>query len=144
MRGLYEIINKENNRVYVGESLNITNRWKDHIKMLKNNTHYNYKLQEDFNKYGERAFEFKIHMLIDENISNDTTKYLLLELERSRINFHKKYNTEIYNLEDTLDALMTGKRNNRNFNKKEFLKTKDDLWKQRKYCILGNVIMKKF
>ena len=83
-------------------------------------------------------------MLIDENISNDTTKYLLLELEHSRINFHKKYNTEIYNLEDTLDALMTGKRNNRNFNKKEFLKTKDDLWKQRKYCILGNVIMKKF
>ena len=144
MRGIYEIINKENNRVYVGESLNITNRWKDHIKMLENNTHYNYKLQEDFNKYGEHVFEFKIHMLIDENISNDTTKYLLLELEHSRINFHKKYNTEIYNLEDTLDALMTGKRNNRNFNKKEFLKTKDDLWKQRKYCILGNVIMKKF
>ena len=144
MRGLYEIINKENNRVYVGESLNITNRWKDHIKMLENNTHYNYKLQEDFNKYGERAYKFKNHMLIYKNISNDTTKYLLLELERSRINFHKKYNTEIYNLEDTLDALMTGKRNNRNFNKKEFLKTKDDLWKQRKYCILGNVIMKKF
>ena len=144
MRGIYEIINKENNRVYVGESLNITNRWKDHIKMLESNTHYNYKLQEDFNKYGEHVFEFKIHMLIDENISNDTTKYLLLELEHSRINFHKKYNTEIYNLEDTLDALMTGKRNNRNFNKKEFLKTKDDLWKQRKYCILGNVIMKKF
>ena len=37
MRGIYKITNKNNGKVYIGESLNIERRWEEHKKELSNN-----------------------------------------------------------------------------------------------------------
>lgn len=60
MKGIYQIKNIINNKVYIGSSNNITKRWKQHIDNLVNNLHKNYKLQNEFNEYGMINFYFSI------------------------------------------------------------------------------------
>jgi group I intron endonuclease len=66
MMGVYEIRNKINNKVYIGSATNITTRWNQHIENLLYNIHVNYKLQEDYNKYGISAFSFSILEIVKE------------------------------------------------------------------------------
>jgi group I intron endonuclease len=66
---IYEIKNKSNNWRYIGCSKNYKNRWKEHLKDLKNKTHHNIHLQRAWDKYGESEFEFNILLnLHSENI----------------------------------------------------------------------------
>ena len=58
--GIYMIKNLVNNKVYVGQSVDIDKRWKSHINRLNNNNHFNIYLQRAWNKYREHNFEFKI------------------------------------------------------------------------------------
>jgi len=58
--GIYKIVCTENNKIYIGQSKNIQKRWEQHINELINNKHCNDDLQNDFNKFGELAFEFDI------------------------------------------------------------------------------------
>lgn len=47
-------------RIYVGSTVNITNRWNNHIKTLRINKHKNSKLQNHYNKYGESDLQFSV------------------------------------------------------------------------------------
>ena len=107
MRGIYKITNIKNNKVYIGESLNIIKRWSEHINELKNNNHCNYKLQNDFNKYGINNFKFEVILYLDESIKNYVDKYLLIYYEDKYI---KEYNSisSGYNIENTLEMLKYG------------------------------------
>lgn len=58
--GIYMIKNIINNKIYIGQSLDILGRWKAHLNCLKNNKHVNKKLQNAWNKYGESNFIFEI------------------------------------------------------------------------------------
>ena len=58
--GIYKIQNLINNKVYIGQSVDIEKRWSTHKTELKNNYHYNIHLQNAWNKYGEENFEFSI------------------------------------------------------------------------------------
>lgn len=58
--GVYEITNLINNKIYIGSSINIKKRWKDHILLLKNQKHINVHLLNAWNKYGEENFSFSI------------------------------------------------------------------------------------
>src|ERR1035437_910036 len=59
--GIYVIKNILNNKVIVGQTiLPFRQRWKVHIRSLRNNNHENSHLQNAFGKYGERAFVFQI------------------------------------------------------------------------------------
>ena len=58
--GIYKISNKITNKIYIGQSLDINTRIKDHIRRLNNNKHDNRHLQYSWNKYGEKSFEFLI------------------------------------------------------------------------------------
>lgn len=58
--GIYCIKNLKNNKVYIGKSKNISERWEKHLYALKSNTHPNSHLQSSFNKYGEVNFSFLI------------------------------------------------------------------------------------
>lgn len=80
--GIYYIKNTLNNNMYIGQSVNIKLRFCAHRSSLKNNKHYNEKLQEDFNKYGMDIFEF--------GILEECESEFLDELEQYYI---KKYNT---------------------------------------------------
>lgn len=58
--GIYRIFCGATGKNYIGQSKNIENRWIQHKSELKNNSHINYKLQEDYNTYGLEEFEFSI------------------------------------------------------------------------------------
>jgi group I intron endonuclease len=58
--GVYIIRCKVTGKVYVGSSKNIQARWQGHKVSIKRGKHHSRKLQEDWNKYGENAFEFEI------------------------------------------------------------------------------------
>lgn len=109
MRGIYKIQNAINNKIYIGESLDILRRWEEHINELKNKIHYNKKLQNDWNKYGEENFTFNIISVLDDSIENFLDKYILLIYEDYYI---KKYNSlnDGYNNELTLDKIFQNKK----------------------------------
>jgi group I intron endonuclease len=54
--GVYAIIEKTTNRMYVGSSYNLFIRLQTHSNKLKNNTHYNKHLQNSYNKYTKDNF----------------------------------------------------------------------------------------
>lgn len=56
----YKITNIKNGSFYIGITTDIERRKKQHFTNLKNNSHPNYKMQKDYNIYGEENFTFKI------------------------------------------------------------------------------------
>jgi len=58
--GIYCILNKTNNKKYIGCATNIDKRWDKHRSKLENNKHENSYLQRTWNKYGKENFEFNI------------------------------------------------------------------------------------
>lgn len=64
--GIYKILNKINNKFYVGSSNNIKRRWMHHITYLNGGYHANVYLQNAWNKYGQQAFDFILLEEIDE------------------------------------------------------------------------------
>lgn len=58
--GIYKIINILNNKFYIGSSVDLKKRFREHIRRLKRNTHHCVYLQNSFNKYGENNFKFEI------------------------------------------------------------------------------------
>ena len=57
--GIYGIYNFISHKWYIGQSINIKDRWSRHIRSLNNGKSSN-KLQRAWNKYGEENFEFMI------------------------------------------------------------------------------------
>lgn len=107
MRGIYKITNKINGKVYIGESLDILRRWREHKETLEDNKHSNYKLQEEYNKYGIDNFEFNIVSVLNDDISHFSDKYILLVYEYYYI---LKYNSikSGYNIEPTAKEVIKG------------------------------------
>lgn len=88
--GVYRIVNKVNEKVYVGQSINIKARWKDHINSLNRGDSRCTVLQRAWNKYGQENFSFEILELCSED--------MLDEVEIKYINIYascsKGYNVE--------------------------------------------------
>lgn len=80
--GIYAIKNKINNKMYIGKSVNVNKRKSYHLWLLRNNSHFNPKLQNAFNKYGEENLEF----VILEKCNKD-------ELDDKEIKYINRYNT---------------------------------------------------
>lgn len=70
--GIYCIINRINNKVYIGQSLNLQKRFKEHKTDLKKGIHVNTHLQNAYNKYGVENFIFKVIMFCD---ASELNKY---------------------------------------------------------------------
>lgn len=54
LSGIYQIRNTFNNKKYIGSSVNLRRRYREHFNTLINGTHYNSKIQRAFNKYDEK------------------------------------------------------------------------------------------
>lgn len=84
-RGVYVIENKITGEKYIGISVKMRKRWKNHRYRLNNNIHHSPKLQNAWNKYGAENFKFyTIYFAFTKNSKE------LLELERFYI---EKYDT---------------------------------------------------
>lgn len=66
--GIYKITNQTNDKVYVGKSVDVLTRWKDHEFRLQKGTHYNVHLQKSWNKYGELSFKFEVIEVCDKKL----------------------------------------------------------------------------
>ncbi|MBD5589140.1 GIY-YIG nuclease family protein [Clostridium botulinum] len=125
MRGIYKIQNKTNGKIYIGESLDIRRRWEEHKELLNNNEHHSWKLQEDWNTYGEDDFKFKILNVLDDCINSYIDKYICILYEAKYI---KEYNTieDGYNIEKTIlevvngDKIVTNEKRDKGILKKYF------------------------
>ena len=114
MIGIYKILNLVNNKVYVGQTINYTNRVYLHTHYLENNCHCNSHLQNAWNKYGSENFKFE---LIEDFSDTDYEKVLLDKIldehEIFWIKFYKASNPDFgYNLSEGGDgATLFGDRN---------------------------------
>lgn len=86
--GVYKIKNTVNNLFYLGSTHCFRKRWMKHLLLLRRNKHYNGKLQQDFNHFGENCFEFEIL----ERTCIDNL------LEREKYYLHKYNTNEMYNI----------------------------------------------
>jgi group I intron endonuclease len=66
--GVYSITNTINGRVYVGSSARFRRRKYEHLRLLRRGEHDNDHLQKAWNKYGERAFEFRFELGVHESL----------------------------------------------------------------------------
>lgn len=91
MSGIYQIYNPINNKRYVWSSIDIENRFKQHIRKLKINKHCNCHLQNAWNKYGDQ-----LQFLILEYCEPDQ----LIETEQYYIDYYNSANREFgYNID---------------------------------------------
>lgn len=58
--GVYCIKNLLNNKLYIGSSIHIKKRFRQHLKALNNGVHHSYHLQRSWNVYGKDNFKFEI------------------------------------------------------------------------------------
>lgn len=58
--GIYKIENVTNGKLYIGSSVDIYRRWKEHTTSLNNNKHHSPHLQYSWNKHGKDNFKFEI------------------------------------------------------------------------------------
>jgi len=94
MKGIYKIVNRNNQKFYIGSSSKISRRWKEHISRLRMNKHHSSSLQKAWNKYGEENFEF----VILEEMSDDSTYQQLYEREQFYLNQLNPFGDIGYNL----------------------------------------------
>ena len=95
----HQIKNKQNGKIYIGETLRGKLRWKEHLTSLRGGYHENFKLQEDFDKFGKKAFVWET---IKELPKDKNT--LLLEEVRTISKFLKQ-GKDLYNLSLTIQQL---------------------------------------
>lgn len=88
MYSVYKITNLINNKCYIGSSIRVDKRWKQHINDSKNinSEKYNYPLYKAFRKYGIDNFKFEI-LSDDFDNAESMQKY-----ENEMIIFYNSYN----------------------------------------------------
>lgn len=75
--GIYKIQNKINNKIYIGQSINIFQRWNSHKRAYKDilNKDYNKHLYRSIRKYGIENFDFSVIEECSREELNEKEKY---------------------------------------------------------------------
>lgn len=104
---IYKILNKVNNRYYIGSTVDFKRRCSEHKGQLHKNVHINKDLQKDYNEYGLDVFEFTIikevnvsdRELVEENILRDclTDPLCYNENKNNRLPY-RKLKTYLYDV----------------------------------------------
>lgn len=72
--GIYKITNLRNGKVYIGQSQNIFDRWKQHRTALNSGHHPNRELQSEWTKFN-RSFRWDVVEYCSLEELNDREKY---------------------------------------------------------------------
>ena len=106
IQGIYKIVNCVTNKIYIGQSSNIYNRFKEHEYNITRNT--SHPLYNSFRKYGIGNFEF----IVLEEIDN---VLLLDQREQYWLDYYKSYDREYgYNLRLKAESFRGYKRSEEN------------------------------
>ena len=81
MVGIYKITNKLNKKVYIGQSVNIEIRFKDHKSKQKRDREPNSHLYRAIEKYGIENFDFEILEECSASDLNERESYYIKLLE---------------------------------------------------------------
>ncbi len=73
--GIYALVNRINNRKYIGQSEDVRKRKRAHLTLLKRGNHPNVDLQNDYNAFSEKAFYFVVVEYTFPNELNDRERY---------------------------------------------------------------------
>lgn len=144
--GVYAIINKINNKIYIGSaSNNFQHRYKTHLRLLKENKHHSILLQRAINKHGLSNFQFKIIEIIsDKNIILDREQYWLDKYESYNPNkgyniCKNSHNTKGFNHSEELKEKLSKERmgeDNPFYGKKHSNKVKENMNKTKRKLTL--------
>lgn len=77
---IYNITNKINGRVYVGQTVDFNVRYYNHIMCLLGGRHLK-SLQDDFDKYGPAAFDYNIIVECDDSEMDKLEQFYIKELK---------------------------------------------------------------
>ena len=66
--GIYKIENLINGKIYIGSSVDLKNRWRQHLQYFVNDKHGNRYLQRAWNKYGAENFRFSVIELCEKDM----------------------------------------------------------------------------
>lgn len=77
MIGIYSITNTINCKKYIGQSVDVKRRLRNHKWSLRHNKHINDHLQKSFNKYGESCFVFDVVCECDEERLDELEKFYI-------------------------------------------------------------------
>lgn len=86
--GIYMIKNKLNGNIYIGQSVDIYDRWDEHLRALRGEYHFNNHLQRSWNKYKEYNFEFSVVEECFEDELDDREIYWISNYD----SYHNGYN----------------------------------------------------
>jgi group I intron endonuclease len=99
--GIYSILNKINNKRYIGKACDIKGRWANHMSELKYEKHVNPHLQRAWIKYGKENFEFSVLEYCEKN--------LLKDREQHWCDFYNTFNRDLgYNIGKCADSWNRG------------------------------------
>ena len=117
---IYSITNLKTGRVYIGETIDVLNRYTKHQEDLRSGTHTNQSLQNDYLTYGYDNFSFRIleYIPVPDTLSlNNLHQYMKLRLVLlMRENFYQHQYKNTYNkkfsLKEVHDTNLFPKRKN--------------------------------
>ena len=91
--GIYMIQNKVNNKMYIGQAVDIEKRWRDHRRNLTNRCNENRHFINAWKRDGEENFEFTILLECEESDLNMYEEYYIFELMTydPRVGYNKNY-----------------------------------------------------
>lgn len=92
--GIYELVNQNNGKIYIGSSIDLARRFAKHRSQLDRGVHHSRILQNAWNKYGGHAFTFRPLLICAPN--------MLLFFEQRCIDAYKP----AYNVSPTAASLL--------------------------------------
>lgn len=83
---VYKILNKVNNKIYIGQTNKPDWRWRQHVYRAKNNPHQ--LISRSISKYGEDNFEFNVIFFSDSReVVNDTEEFFINYFNSKNLEF---------------------------------------------------------
>lgn len=101
--GVYKISNSVDSRIYIGSSINIYERWKEHKRALLKNIHHNIHLQRFVNKYGLDKLIFNVIEFVRKDLIIIEQKYI--NLFKNLFNIAKEASAPMLGRNHTKEAL---------------------------------------